>query len=85
MTKLRYDRVIDEYYQWVDRNEDKPHRCPYCHIISDRARSDNGYGPLTIMTCRWCRVQWRTYTRAKRYNMGTKAVMKKIRAELNRK
>jgi hypothetical protein len=45
--------------RWVQPNSDKPHRCPECHLIAERARS-GGHGPKTVMTCPGeCGVQWR--------------------------
>lgn len=53
--------------RWVQRNEDKPHRCPECHGIALRAWADRGYGPRTRMSCpNDCGVQWRAGSRATR-------------------
>lgn len=53
--------------RWVQRNEDKPHRCPECHAVCtyDR-RHPWRYGPRTRITCHNCRVQWRIGARASR-------------------
>jgi hypothetical protein len=44
--------------RWVHRNEDKPHRCPWCHGVAtwDHER----YGPRTQLVCpNKCCVRWR--------------------------
>jgi hypothetical protein len=49
-------------------NHDKPHRCPGCHGIAERAWSHRGYGPRTIFRCpRDCGLVWRASVRGKRY------------------
>lgn len=58
----------------MKRNEDKPHRCPNCHKIAERAWSavtDNmGAGPRTVYACETCRVRWRVGMHVKRHNMA---------------
>lgn len=52
--------------RWVERNEDKPHRCPECHAVA--TWDLDSYGPKTRLVCpSGCGVQWRVgqrYTRA---------------------
>lgn len=53
---------------WVDRNEDKPHRCPGCHAVATWNRLV--YGPRTRITCpRGCDIQWRIGCRALRSDL----------------
>lgn len=67
------DVEVSEVWQpskrrWVQRNEDKPHRCPECHAVAtwDKER----YGPRTKLHCpNQCRVQWRTKNRQPRPRM----------------
>jgi hypothetical protein len=48
--------------RWVERNEDKPHRCPECHAVATWGRGE--YGPRTRLVCpRDCGVQWRVGNR----------------------
>lgn len=64
-----WDELVDEVtgeperqtYVWVDRNEDKPHRCPVCHRVVTWERSE--YGPRTRLKCSRCGVQWRSGVR----------------------
>ena len=51
--------------RWVERNEDKPHRCPECHAVATWERET--YGPRTVLTCpRECGIQWRAGHRLNR-------------------
>lgn len=70
---------------WVKRNTDKPHRCPGCHGIADRAWPYDGsppedYGPRTVMHCPYdCGVQWRVGARCS----GLRKLRRRV-AELDR-
>lgn len=56
---------LSDTLTWVDRNEDKPHRCPCCHAVASYDRRTAG--PRTRMVCpRGCGVQWRYGSRASR-------------------
>lgn len=41
--------------KWVRRNEDKPHRCPECHMVRRRTN----WGPRTTVACGPCGVRWK--------------------------
>lgn len=44
--------------KWINRNEDKPHRCPECHSVATWNR--RSHGPRTRVVCpNGCGVQWR--------------------------
>ena len=58
--------------RWVQRNEDKPHRCPLCHAVAtwDKSTQNRPIGPRTKLKCpRGCGVQWRAGFRQKRLGM----------------
>jgi hypothetical protein len=47
-----------EGLRWVERNEDKPHRCPECDAVATWGHYT--FGPRTRFTCpKGCGVQWR--------------------------
>jgi hypothetical protein len=49
-------------YRVVERNHDKPHRCPRCHAVALRAWEDRGYGARTWLRCEYgCYVRWQTH------------------------
>lgn len=57
-------------YAWTDRNSDKPHRCPTCHRVAERAWLDRGYGPRTVLRCTYgCGLRWRAGVRSHRVPM----------------
>lgn len=67
--------VIDDTtaapWSWVAADWDKPHRCPDCRRVAERAWSKRGYGPRTRFRCVYgCRVQWRVGNRAERRSRG---------------
>jgi hypothetical protein len=65
-------------YRIVERNYDKPHRCPRCHAVALRAWQSRGYGPRTWLRCEYgCYVRWRTHQHTDR---NTKAWQKSIHA-----
>lgn len=54
-------------WTWMPPHWDKPHRCPDCHRVAERAWTGRGYGPRTRFRCLYgCRVQWRVGSRAVR-------------------
>jgi len=60
--------------RWVQRNTDKPHRCPECHAVA--TWEHDKYGPRTVMVCpRECGVRWRIGQRMKRYSMAFKRIL----------
>ncbi len=66
--------------EWVKRNEDKPHRCPRCHAIADRANSERPLKPRTKLVCpRDCEIQWRYGLRQLSLGMDLKSFMKELR------
>lgn len=64
-----WDELVDaetgeperQVYVWVQRNHDKPHRCPVCHRVVTWDRAE--YGPRTRLRCSRCGVQWRSGVR----------------------
>lgn len=60
--------------RWVNRNEDKPHRCPECHAV---AMWDNDKaGPRTLVRCPLdCNVQWRYGRRWQKHSMRVKQIL----------
>ncbi|QYN17489.1 zinc-ribbon domain-containing protein [Amycolatopsis sp. DSM 110486] len=54
--------AVGREFRWVQRNVDKPQRCPECHAVRtwDRTR----YAPRTRLSCPRCGVRWRVGDRA---------------------
>lgn len=65
--------------RWVRPNRDKPHRCPECHVVAERAWSRRGYGPRTVFRCMaGCGVRWRSGERVPAYTQGFKALLQAL-------
>lgn len=62
---VHLDLLLAGKLRWVDRNEDKPHRCPECHAVATWGKWSRG--PRTRLVCpRDCGVQWRVGDRVSR-------------------
>jgi hypothetical protein len=44
--------------KFVRANGDKPHRCPLCHSIPDRAWRDGRARAWALYQCSYCDVRW---------------------------